>query len=35
MALELPEWKVRAYAQNVHHLAQQSDSTLMGRTHRL
>ena len=30
MALELPEWKVRAYAQNVHHLAQQSDSTLMG-----
>lgn len=30
MALELPEWKVRAYAQNVHHLAQQADSTLMG-----
>lgn len=30
MALELPEWKVRAYAQNVHHLAQQTDSTLMG-----
>lgn len=30
MALELPEWKVRAYAQNVHHLAQQSESTLMG-----
>ena len=30
MALELPEWKVRAYAENVHHLAQQTDSTLMG-----
>jgi hypothetical protein len=32
MALELPEWQVRAYAENVHHLAQEMQEKVAGRT---